>query len=260
MKTSTLIGLFLAVFLLSSVCAEEEDEQAGTAADEEEPDVQDYWIFHGYLMAIAWGVLVPIAVGMSILRHFLPKVGLSLHLWFQLHRAINLTAMILTVAGFAVAVKAFQKTGDTHFFKGHPRRGLVVFVMVLVQVGLAFIRPHAPQQSAVPPPAKNSLKEGATTDDEEPNGDAAHEIGDEDEEAPESKKTLLRHLWEYKHRAMGVVLVGLAWSNCHSGLEIYAEDYGTDRINVFWGVTGGIACFIVFVGYILRLDCWIHEG
>jgi hypothetical protein len=54
-----------------------------TFLDEEEDETR-LWKAHGWLMAAAWGVMVPLAVGASLLRSWLPE-----GLWFRLHLALN---------------------------------------------------------------------------------------------------------------------------------------------------------------------------
>ena len=70
------------------------------------------------------------------------------------------------------------------------------------------------------------------------------------------KAEKIRTYWKYGHRTMGVILFGLAWYNCHSGIVLFSEKYNPDNeqhlLNIFWGITGTIlVCFLV-KGYILR--------
>jgi hypothetical protein len=66
-----------------------------------------------------------------------------------------------------------------------------------------------------------------------------------------------RQMWKYGHRMMGVMLLGMAWSNCHTGIvllctKFFTEEKEEELINDFWGIVGTIACVYLFVGYIIR--------
>jgi hypothetical protein len=66
----------------------------------------------------------------------------------------------------------------------------------------------------------------------------------------------LRAYWKYAHRIMGIILIALAWFNCHTGIELFSVKYSTDNeqqlLNVFWGFTGTIAVVFLLQGYVLR--------
>jgi predicted alpha-1,6-mannanase (GH76 family) len=46
-------------------------------------------------------------------------------------------------------------------------------------------------------------------------------------------KSIARRIWEYKHRIMGLGLVGLSWYNWIPALKAFAERYGNDISGVF---------------------------
>jgi hypothetical protein len=75
----------------------------------EEKDYKMYWAAHGICASIAWAILVPLAIGSSMLRKELVKAGFSEGFWFQLHRALNLIAAILTIIAFAIAVHVIRE-------------------------------------------------------------------------------------------------------------------------------------------------------
>ncbi|KAL7580488.1 hypothetical protein ACA910_003620 [Epithemia clementina (nom. ined.)] len=120
----------------------------GVAADLQ----RNLWVAHGVCAAIAWGILVPLAIGASLIRQVLIDiVGWSEGSWFQLHRGLNVLAALLTVAAFAIAVRAInQGTGDDsdpdHFdgdISLHRRVGLIIFILTLMQAINGALRPSA---------------------------------------------------------------------------------------------------------------------
>lgn len=192
---------------------------------------KDLWKAHGLCMAIAWAILVPLAVASSAIREllsFLPD-----GMWFQLHRALNGLGILLTVVGFGIAVHLFnEESGDAveHFsLKTHHTIGLVVFIFAIVQGISGVVRPHAPSKmhSAIP-----------ETDDVEEGDDVQHDT----KEAGHVEKTKLRSIWEYQHRIFGAVTMILGWYNCDSGINQYQLRFGgKDLTGALWGVIAGIA-------------------
>lgn len=70
---------------------------------------------HGYLAALCWGFLVPLAVSASRFRETLnpynqDKQGYQrqVHIWFIIHRTLNGLAFILTFTFFAVVVRTLH--------------------------------------------------------------------------------------------------------------------------------------------------------
>jgi hypothetical protein len=105
-----------------------------------------------------------------ILRDGLIKVGLPEGAWYQIHRAFNLLALVCVTAGFAIAVSIFNEEGEPHFSASkHTKIGFVIFVMMFIQVGFAFIKPsltHAPKEAPASDVEKDGLKEAPESDDE----------------------------------------------------------------------------------------------
>ena len=82
-------------------------------------------------------------------------------------------------------------------------------------------------------------------------------ISSNQQPSPSVTKVLyIRRFWEYTHRSLGIILLSLAWYNCHSGIILQSENYDQDDeeslLAIFWGITGCIAGTIFFVGYVLR--------
>lgn len=56
---------------------------------------RDLWKLHGYMMAAAWGIMVPLGVGSSLLRSIIPGE----HTWFAFHILFNglVSLVVLTL-------------------------------------------------------------------------------------------------------------------------------------------------------------------
>lgn len=192
-----------------------ESNLSGGVEVAEIPDSQ--YKVHGILMAIAWGVLCPIAIGASLLRSLFPP-----GMFFQIHRALNSLVVLFTIIGFGLAVKATNIEGLDHFSGvTHRRVGLIIFLFAVVQAGNGAVRPHAPHNS---------------------------------DDGTVEEKTQVRFVWEIGHRVLGLVTLFMAWSNCNTGLEQYflKFDSGSDDENtlraVFWAFAAGLSGVIV-IGY-----------
>jgi hypothetical protein len=83
------------------------------------------------------------------------------------------------------------------------------------------------------------------------------EEGEKNNSTDDKKKDeMIRTFWKYFHRSMGMILLGLAWYNCQSGIVLFSDKYNPDNeqhlLNVFWGITGFILVSFLLKGYILR--------
>lgn len=182
-------------------------------------DPENYYRAHGILMALAWGILCPLAIGVSLCRDFLPP-----GMFFQFHRAINSAVVLLTLIAFAIAVRATNIENLDHFTEvRHRPLGLVIFLFAFGQAVNGALRPHLPHKP------------------------------EDDEDAELPPKSTARKVWEVAHRTIGFIILILAWVNCSSGIEQYALKFGADRSKwtaVFWTITGIIAgaVFLSFAG------------
>jgi len=198
-------------------------------------DNRDLWRVHGICMALSWAILVPLAVGSSVTRDILP---LPEGMWFQIHRALNTTAILLTIVGFSIAVHLFNEVERDHFTpKRHFKIGLSIFIFAVLQGFSGIFRPHAPHK---PDPKEES--------DEE---DGAEETAAED--AP-VEKPKIRTIWEYQHRILGTVAMVLGWYNCNSGLELFRSNFGgKDLQGALWGVIAAIVITTVLLSLYSRI-------
>lgn len=101
---------------------------------------------HGILMTLSWAVLVPLSVYFA--RY--AKVQGDEN-WFVKHRAVNIIATILTIAGFAVIV--YEKRNKTHFSDDpHGALGLFIFIALFVQItgGIISDKMYKPERQKTP--------------------------------------------------------------------------------------------------------------
>lgn len=217
------------------------------------------WVAHGILMGVAWGILVPLAIGAAYLRNNLTILKKDA-LWLRIHFYLGGLAALFTVVGFVLAVVATQKDDDLPHFEEdtHHKAGLAIFILVLVQALAGYLRP-----SPIPAPLPTNehildiAAEGSPEGSEENLADV--KVVDKMDTGTTTSMTLyIRKFWEYTHRLLGIVLLGLAWYNCHSGIVLQAENYDQDdeesMIKIFWSITGCITGSIVFVGYVMRVS------
>jgi hypothetical protein len=200
------------------------------------------WVIHGWLAAIAWGALCPLAIMAGVFRKILPGESL----WFQIHRILNGLVVLATVGAFAVAVIALNDETpedlsanhfDADFSDGHRLIGLVILVLALIQAINGALRPHLP------------IKDTA---DEDADEDA--EVGPPPLAADE--KSFMRRVWEVGHRLFGIALLCLCWYQVQLGIKLYHKffnqgDYDS-TITIFWAFAGSLGGILVG-GIVMRL-------
>mmetsp|Transcript_64686 Transcript_64686/g.173243 ORF Transcript_64686/g.173243 Transcript_64686/m.173243 type:complete len:393 (-) Transcript_64686:233-1411(-) len=184
---------------------------------------KNLWQAHGFMMAVAWGIIVPIAIGSSILRSLLPNT-----MWFSFHFGLNSLAVLTVIASFGLAVYGISDQNKKHFTEDtHRLVGLIVFLLAVLQLLSGLCRPH--------------LRKPTTNGEEHP---------------IRLRKMKPRQLWEYKHRIVGVSTLALAWWNCYSGIGLYAERIEAENEIVhtitFFAIAGGIVGTVFVVYCILR--------
>jgi hypothetical protein len=216
---------------------------------------RNLWIWHGVLMAVSWSILVPLAIGSSMLRDTL---CLAPGVWLTIHLSLNMFAILCMVVSFSIAVYATNANivegEDPNHFSDlkHKTIGLVIFLLAFMQAASGMLRPSGPKKPATPVEVSKDVEETFATANESSDEfeKTWHSNDDPDNEvssnAKTSGKSIARRIWEYKHRIMGLGLMGLSWYNCDSGLELFAERYEQDQdlSGAFWGVTGGLAGLI----------------
>jgi hypothetical protein len=185
--------------------------------------------------------------------------------------SLNMFAILCMVVSFGIAVYATNVNSvdgeDPNHFSDlkHRTIELVIFLLAFVQAIIGMMRPHGPKKLAthveVPEDAEGApgmtAEMAMASPDELKKTQHPNEDSDDEEArsgSKESGKSVARRIWEFKHRAMGLTLLGLSWYNCDAGLDLFAERYGQDQdlSGAFWGVTGGFAG-LIFILYAFRL-------
>jgi len=177
------------------------------------------WLAHGIMAFVAWGVFVPLAVQSSLLRNVLPCLGDG---WFQVHRALNASAYVFSIAFFAIAVAYTGKEGGSHFDNSHKAMGLAMFVMLSVQVLGGALRPH------LPAPDSNEEKTGVWKG------------------------------WETTHRVLGVTLLACGFWQMSKGIELYAIKYSVSQtdekaVTIAYWVSSGVMIALIILGGAFKL-------
>jgi hypothetical protein len=242
------------------------------------------WLVHGALMALSWGVLVPCAIGSSLLRAMIGGP-----LWFQIHQYTQMLAFLSTTAGFGIAVYNVQRevggSPDEHFDEGHKAIGLSIFVILVVQMLSGIFRPHLPPPPGPPPSGNDHDVDGTENAEQVKNSNnnsndptatksslTSNSSGYDDNEIkqaipePTSKphqKPMARRFFEVQHRVFGATLLVLAWINCTIGIQkVFDEDdYGsggggsTAVLSIFWAVAGGITVVVILLRLWIQLGC-----
>ncbi|GIL79077.1 hypothetical protein Vretimale_27 [Volvox reticuliferus] len=104
---------------------------------------KSYWVnVHGALMAVAWGLLLPLGTLLPAHRWLLGDTKVAgKHLWFWLHLGCQWIGMALFIAGFVVAFVQFDFSGSPDVAEAHEKIGIAVMAAAGAQVVLGFVRP-----------------------------------------------------------------------------------------------------------------------
>jgi len=175
-------------------------------------------VIHGVLMVIVWGLVVPVAIGASLLRDILPTGA-----WMRLHKGLSLFGLVCVAIGFSTIVARihFIPFEYPHFrATTHSVVGFLVCIFFVMQVIIGICRPVLPS----PPP------EGPTMSDPE-NGQS-----DGTKEHGRIHKSAGRIAFEVGHRIFGVTVLAMAWYSIHSGIKIYASRTGDDWSAIVWPI------------------------
>jgi hypothetical protein len=106
------------------------------------------WIWHGVLMAVSWSILVPLAIGSSLLRDTL---RLPPGVWLTIHMSLNMFAILCMAVSLGIAVYATNANSvegeDPNHFSDlkHRTIGLVIFLLAFMQAIIGMMRPHGPK-------------------------------------------------------------------------------------------------------------------
>jgi len=207
-------------------------------------DPSPYYKAHGWLMALAWGLLCPLAIAASMLRNIFPSPGM----FFQIHRALNSAVVIVTIVAMGLAVKATNMENLDHFNEvAHRKLGLIIVLFAVLQATNGLFRPHLPSSSLTSAQGNNDSM--SDNNEKGKNGTAT----------TESTKSTARKVWEIGHRGFGLAVLILAWVNCTTGIDQFSlkfpeEGDGTTWIVAFWSIVGGINVITLICFVALRFN------
>jgi hypothetical protein len=209
------------------------------------------WMAHGIVLVIAWGVCAPIGIGAALLRNAVGKLpGAPNEFWYSIHFCMGILTGAFTIIGFFIAIVATQKEDKKHFKGAHHKAGLAILILVVVQAIAGYFRPGL-SKAGPPTPTKEDEEQwnATTTSSSDP-------LSPPPEQAATPAKDSLRLAWEISHRLLGITLLGLAWHNCHTGIEEQVKkwDDSKDWTGVFWGITAGISGLIFVLYYAVRIE------
>mmetsp|Transcript_6148 Transcript_6148/g.12320 ORF Transcript_6148/g.12320 Transcript_6148/m.12320 type:complete len:763 (+) Transcript_6148:238-2526(+) len=194
-------------------------------------DPSPYYKAHGWLMALAWGLLCPLAIAASLLRKMFPSPGM----FFQIHRALNSSVVMLTIVALGLAVKATNLENLDHFSEvTHRKMGLIIVLFAVMQAANGMFRPHLPHATT------DDTDNQATGDNGESNSDSDNK---KKSDTASAEKSTARKVWEIGHRGFGLAILILAWVNCTTGIDQYSlkfpdEGDGSTSTVAFWAIVG----------------------
>jgi hypothetical protein len=96
---------------------------------------------HGIIMFIAWSVLCVIGIFASSFRDLWPWPQHKKTYWFSVHKAVQISVVVLTLIGFAISVHMTEDAGMPHFDSLHQQLGLTMAIIAVIQPLNALIRP-----------------------------------------------------------------------------------------------------------------------
>lgn len=89
---------------------------------------------HGWLMVVGWTIIL---AGAVVARSFRSPLG---PLWFQIHRAAQVTGLICVLAGFIIIFSALG--GKKTIYNLHFNLGVAAFTLGMAQITALVARPH----------------------------------------------------------------------------------------------------------------------
>lgn len=127
---------------------------SGSSAAVPLPPLSPALLAHAAFMLLAWGLFLPAG---AVVAKFRNSFNAS---WFKFHLGLQCAGAACVVLGFFLAVGGVAGSGGGsgggHFNTPHKIIGLLVFLLVLQQVGSGAFRPHAPSDGALPSPTRRA--------------------------------------------------------------------------------------------------------
>jgi hypothetical protein len=111
---------------------------------------KDLWMVHGIFLTVAWAVLTPIGIGVSLLRNALDSAGYAKGTWYKIHFYSNLLSVLFTIIGFGIAIALVEEEeSETHVEDVHQRLGRAILVIAVLQGVAAYFRPGLPKPKEI---------------------------------------------------------------------------------------------------------------
>ncbi|XP_047325163.1 cytochrome b561, DM13 and DOMON domain-containing protein At5g54830 [Impatiens glandulifera] len=108
---------------------------------EAEEDLRPVLAVHGFMMFLAWGILLPAGILSARYLKHLKGDG-----WFQLHVYLQYSGLAIILLGFLFAVAELQ---GLHFESFHVKFGMFAIMLACIQPLNAYIRPKKPEGEQV---------------------------------------------------------------------------------------------------------------
>ncbi|GJM97847.1 hypothetical protein PR202_ga14803 [Eleusine coracana subsp. coracana] len=114
-------------------------------------DLHPVLAVHGFMMFVAWGILLPGGImAARYLKHLKGDV------WFQAHTYLQYSGIVVMLLGVLFAVAELR---GISFKSRHARIGAVPFIFACVQPINAYLRPQRAQNGEFPPPGNRRVWE-----------------------------------------------------------------------------------------------------
>ncbi|CAI5979107.1 unnamed protein product, partial [Closterium sp. NIES-65] len=212
-------------FLTSYSGSAQIDFISGSSVSTSSSSSSTAFIIHGWLLGIAFGILMPAAILIS--RIFLADKlqekppGVDHIQWeeqiarakswkpmaFETHKWMQIVAVVLAIAGCIIGM---VESGSVGLKGTHGQLGIAIFVMIFIQPVIGHFRPN--------------------------------------------KGTVNRPTWFVIHWVFGLVIVGLAWVNTFLGFDAMAAKFASDMQVYFIIFAIAIGLFAAIYVVIFTVD------
>ena len=172
-------------------------------------------LWHGSLMIVSWGWMLPSGVMVARLRD---RLGGD-DVWFKIHRILQLIGMLIALIGWIIALVNFNvfSSGSGKAYT-HGVMGVMVMTMGLMQPLNAFLRPH---------PTTTAAAAAATT-------------------TTTATKSLARVQWEIAHKGLGYIAILLAVATIILGTMLVPEPSDQHKFQLGYGI-GAVGALVILV-------------
>ena len=168
---------------------------------------------HGWLMYLAWGVLIPAGIVVARFGKARPDAW-----WFKTHRASQTVGLVVALVGMVIGIVSVDGHRGKHFRAIEGMGGLAAkhYPLALATMVLGVLQPL---NAIMRPPARAT---GAADAASEKTG--GEKGGDRSRHGSTAEKSFARIGWEYWHKGSGYLAVVLAWLTIQSGIELHKTE------------------------------------